>query len=214
MPTPHILRLIGSAILVLCAVVVLGISAHVEHNTRAVGYKSSTFTYDAFVGAFTIVLELALLVARLVKPAVATLIVEAGLAGLTWIFWLASGIATTKYTEEGRSICKNLDDLLDVPELSDVPPDALAMIKKVFKSACRDLHADLAFIWIGFIVATMIVGFTVVLGMRQPHGTKMWRSNYKEYERASHTSADPFADPVGSARGPVVGVAEDPDYKP
>jgi hypothetical protein len=32
---------------------------------------------------------------------------------------IAAGVATTKYTQEDRSICKNLDDLDNVPELDD-----------------------------------------------------------------------------------------------
>ncbi|WWD21735.1 hypothetical protein CI109_106222 [Kwoniella shandongensis] len=216
MPSPHIVRLAASAVLILSAVVVLGLSAHVEHNTRSVGLSSSTFTYDAFVGAFTILVELALLVVRLTVPTVATLLVEVGLAGLVWIFWLASGVATTKYTSEDRSICKHLDDLLDVPELKDFPPDAIALVKKAFKSACRDLHANLAFIWIAFVATTLLVGYIVFLGLKQHNGIKLWRSNFRQYDRAAHTSADPFADPVGSSRGPVVGVADDNDstFKP
>ena len=41
------------------------------------------------------------------------------------IFAAASGIDTTLFTEEGRSVCKHLDDLFDVPEFENVDPDVL-----------------------------------------------------------------------------------------
>jgi hypothetical protein len=37
----------------------------------------------------------------------------------------ASGISTTIYTEQGRSVCKHLDDLFDLPEFEGVDQQIL-----------------------------------------------------------------------------------------
>ena len=42
-----------------------------------------------------------------------------------------------------------------------------AIARKVIQSACSELHAELAFIWIAFVLITFVLGYTIVLGMRQ-----------------------------------------------
>ncbi|WVQ65992.1 uncharacterized protein L199_004170 [Kwoniella botswanensis] len=213
MPSPLNLNLISNAIVAICGVVVLGISAYVEHTTRKIGYTSSTYTYDAFVGAFTLIAILALIAVRYGKPSFASIVNEVTLSGLLWIFWLAAAASTTHYTSADRAICKHIDDLFDLPEFEDAPADAIALAKKVFKSTCRDLKAQLAFLWIGFVLLTLTTVYLVYLGMKR--GNSMWRSNLRSYDHDAHSHADPFADPVGSQRGPVAGVVdEDPDHKP
>ena len=130
--------------------------------------KTSTFTYDAFVGAFTIVAELVFVGLRILSPnsVVVSLGAETALGGLLWVFWLAAAVATTHYTSDDRSACKHINDIFDLPEFEDLDPDAVKLVKKVFKSACSELHAELAFLWIGFILTTFIVGTSVVLWMK------------------------------------------------
>ncbi|OCF32803.1 hypothetical protein I316_05439 [Kwoniella heveanensis BCC8398] len=207
MPSPHGLILVGDAVLTVCSAVVLGISAYVEHTTRKIGYHSSTYTYDAFVGAFTILVVLGFIVARLAKPGLATVLNETAVAGLTWIFWLAAAISTTHTSRDDRAVCRHLDDLFDLPEFENVDKDALALAKKIFKSTCRDLNAQLAFIWIGFIVVTFILGYLIYLGTKRSN--TMWRATLRGYDKDLHTHQDPFADPVGSTQGPVAGVADE-----
>ncbi|WVR06132.1 hypothetical protein IAU60_003162 [Kwoniella sp. DSM 27419] len=133
MPSPLGVNLILNALTAVCSAVFLGISAYIEHT---IGYHSATFTYDAFVGAFTIVALLALVILRLAKPATLTLIVEAGVAGLLWIFWLA-------------------------------------LAKSIFKSTCRDIKAQLAFTWIGFVFITATVVYLIYLGTKRANSVSL-----------------------------------------
>jgi hypothetical protein len=41
------------------------------------------------------------------------------------------------------------------------------LVKKAFKKACRDLKAELAFIWIAFAVTTALALYLFVLGNRK-----------------------------------------------
>ncbi|KAK4689042.1 hypothetical protein P7C73_g1069, partial [Tremellales sp. Uapishka_1] len=223
-PSPLIIRQVGGAILIICSVVVLAISIHVENSSRALGFKTSTFTYDAFVGAFTTLVELVALVTRtqLVNFVGSSFAVEIGLTALLWIFWLASGIRTTTYTEESRSFCKNLDDLFDLPELKDLDAAQLAAAKKILQSACSEIHAQLAFVWIGFVVLTFVTAYLLWLGVRQQSrgNRSIWRTSVHNYNVSVHSHSDPFNDPIGGYPGPSVGVAgvvdeeSNPDRKP
>lgn len=58
---------------------------------RALGFSTKTYTYDAFVGAFTLVVEVVMVVLRLAKrdSAVVSIAAELGVAGLLCIFWLS-----------------------------------------------------------------------------------------------------------------------------
>ncbi|WVW84442.1 hypothetical protein I302_106476 [Kwoniella bestiolae CBS 10118] len=213
MPSPLKINLASNGLLVVCGLVVLGISAYVEHTTRKINYSSSTYTYDAFVGIFTFVALFGLVVLRAAKSKYASVGVETGISGLLWIFWLAGAADTTKYTSADRAICRHIDDLFDLPEFETADPDAIALAKKVFKSTCRDLKAQLAFLWIGFVILTVTTVYLVYLGMKR--GNSMWKSSLLNYDHDAHSHSDPFADPVGSQRGPVAGVVdEDPDAKP
>ncbi|KAL7420362.1 hypothetical protein Q5752_005332 [Cryptotrichosporon argae] len=219
LPSPLLVRSVAGGLLVVCGAVVLGISAHVESSTRTFGIRTSTFTYDAFVGAWTVAVELAMLVARATvrhDAGLVSLAVELGLAGLHLVFWLAAGIATTVYTDAGRSLCRNLDDLFEQPELEGLDADALALIKKAMQKACSELHAELAFIWIGFAVLVLVLahlGGTALRARRAVGGRAAWRASLRSAGRGAR---DPFSDPVGAAAGPTVGLAgnEDPDGKP
>lgn len=157
MVAPLTLRTVCSVLFIICGAVVLGISIHIEHavsagyfarraltddlpsQTRVIGYKSSTFTFDAFVGAFTLFVEILGLIARWV-PALSRFVplpVEGGIALLLWIFLIgesrflvlklttASAINTTQFTEMDRSVCKHLDDLFDLPEFKNVDQQTL-----------------------------------------------------------------------------------------
>lgn len=185
MPSPFLVRTLCGVVLIICATVTLGISAHVENSVchhprpnvglaitdtqaRQFGVKTSTFTYDAFVGAFTIVAEVLFIGLRVGLPnsIVVSLTGEAILSALLWVFWIAAGIATTHYTSEDRSVCKHINDLFDLPEFEDVDPEVVAAAKKIFKSACSELHAELAFIWISFVLATIILGSIIWLWYR------------------------------------------------
>jgi hypothetical protein len=137
--------------------------AHLQ--ARQFGVSTSVFTFDAFLGAFTIVFELVTLTLRILSPSslLTSAGAELGFGGLLWIFWVAAGASTTHFTSEDRSVCKHLNDLFDLPELEDVDPDLLDMAKKVLKQSCRLLHAELAFIWIAFVMTTLVVASTVFL---------------------------------------------------
>jgi hypothetical protein len=80
---------------------------------------------------------------------------------------VAAGIATTRYTEGDRAVCKHLDDLFNLPEFEDADKEALALVKKVLKSTCTDVHAQLAFVWIGFVVLTLTTIYLIVLGAKK-----------------------------------------------
>jgi hypothetical protein len=41
-----------------------------------------------------------------------------------------------------------------------------ATAKKILSSACSELHAELAFIWIGFVVSTLLTVYLVSLGLK------------------------------------------------
>lgn len=45
--------------------------------------------------------------------------------------------------------------------------DNLALVRKVLKSTCRDVHAQLAFVWIGFVVLTLTTIYLVTLGAKR-----------------------------------------------
>ncbi|WWC88888.1 uncharacterized protein L201_003803 [Kwoniella dendrophila CBS 6074] len=207
MPSPLNLNLISNGIVAICSIVVLGISAYVEHTTRKIGYHSATYSYDAFVGAFTLVALIVIIALRFGKPSLTTLINEVGLSFLLWILWLAAGISTTRYTSADRAICKHIDDLFDLPEFEQADPQAIAIAKKIFKSTCRDVKAQLAFVWIGFLVLTLTTVYLVSLAIKR--GNSMWRSTLKTYDHDTHSHTDPFADPVGSHRGPVAGIVDE-----
>ncbi|WRT67586.1 uncharacterized protein IL334_004558 [Kwoniella shivajii] len=221
MPRPLINVLISNAVLAICSCVVLGIAAYVEHTTRKIGYKSSTYTFDAFVGAYTLVVLFAIIILRLVKPAWIPLFNEVILSFILWSFWLAAAASTTYHTKDDRQVCKHIDDLFDLPEFENADQDAIALAKKIFKSTCRDVKAQLAFVWIGFVILTITSGYLAYLITRR--GISMWKSTLHSYDHDSHALAsdhhphqqDPFADPIGSRQGPVAGIAnEDPDFKP
>ncbi len=105
---------------------------------------------------------------------------------------IAAGIATTLSTEEGRGFCKNLDNLTNDPELAGLDPSVLgelpsfstpgfiltglllsppfsfkAAAKKILQSVCSELHAELAFIWISWILVTAAVGLLVFSGLKK-----------------------------------------------
>ena len=42
---------------------------------------------------------------------------------------VVAGINTTLFTEDGRSVCKHLDDLFDLPEFENVDPAILSELK-------------------------------------------------------------------------------------
>jgi hypothetical protein len=65
-----------------------------DEKTGTIGLHSSTYIYDAFVGAFTLVLILALILIRVVKPSIALLKLEVGSSALLWIFWLGESAAS------------------------------------------------------------------------------------------------------------------------
>lgn len=44
--------------------------------------------------------------------------------------------------------------------------EVVTAAKKIFKSACSELHAELAFIWISFVLASIILGSIVWLWYR------------------------------------------------
>lgn len=89
------------------------------------------------MGAFTIVVELGLAIARQFTTTIAnSLIVETGVSALLWIMWLgerdctfglllaiadvllllAAAAATTIHTEQDRSVCKDVDGVFaDIP---------------------------------------------------------------------------------------------------
>ncbi|WWC70520.1 uncharacterized protein I206_104471 [Kwoniella pini CBS 10737] len=213
MLSPLKLTLISNAVVGICGVVILGISAYVEHTTGKIGYHSSVYTYDAFVGAFTLVALVVIIALRYGKPSLATLLNEVVLSALLWIFYLAAGASTTHYTRDDRQVCKHIDDLFDLPEFENADQDAIAMLKKIFKSTCRDVKAQLAFIWIGFVALTITTIYLATLGMKERNS--LWKSSLRTYDHDTHSHADPFADPVGSSRGPVAGVVnDDASFKP
>ena len=196
-----------------------------DPQARQFGVSTSVFTFDAFLGAFTIVFELGTLALRILSPnsLFTSAGAELGFGGLLWIFWIAAGVSTTHFTSEDRSVCKHLNDLFDLPELEDVDPSVLDLAKKILKQSCRLLHAELAFIWIGFIMTTLVLGATVFLWYKagatkavsrvradawpdvcgQRTDGQTWRENL--FTR-HHLAKDPFADPQGQVRGPTVGV--------
>lgn len=99
-----------------------------------------------------------------------------------------------------------------------------AALRNVMESTCSELHAQLAFLWIGFVVTTFVFGYTVVLILRtRSRGGKsvsarsaslgrggltgqIGETTYRNFNTVMHTHDDPFQDPVGAAPGPSVGV--------
>jgi len=211
MPSPLLIRYIGAALLFVVGAIVLGISVHVEHAGRTIGFKSHTFTYDAFVGAWTILVEVVLAACRHFFPTtvMATFAVELGALFLSLVFWLASGIDTTIFTSEGRSVCKHLDDLFDLPEFEQVDQDVLQQAKNVLSDACSELHAELAFIWIGFVATTLLFGYLIVqaLRMRSRGVPKVMQKTLGHSAHVAAATPDPFADPVGSSPQIGAGIA-------
>jgi hypothetical protein len=65
-----------------------------DEKTGTIGLHSSTYIYDAFVGAFTLVLILALVLVRVMKPYIALLKFEVGSSALLWVFWLGESAAS------------------------------------------------------------------------------------------------------------------------
>lgn len=211
------IRLAAAAVLAICGIVVLGISAHVETSVRNVqGISTSVYTFAAFLGAFTLFVELVLAAVRFWLPESkpAYLLSEVIVNGIVWIMWLAAAASITHETKDSRSICRNLNQLDNVPELDDFDPELLRIIKKAMKSACREMNAALAFAWIGFVTCTLLMVFLFVIGTRKHKrvGRSAWYQSLYHYDRPA---ADPFADPAGNARAFGVGVVteEDPDAK-
>jgi hypothetical protein len=64
-------------------------------------------------------------------------------------------------------MCKHLDDLFNLPEFENADKEQLAIFRKILKSVCRDVHAQLAFIWIGFVVLTLATIYLIVLGAKK-----------------------------------------------
>ncbi|ORX34186.1 hypothetical protein BD324DRAFT_168878 [Kockovaella imperatae] len=218
MPSPLVVRYSGAVLLFIVGAVVLGISVHVEHSTRVLGFKSHTFTYDAFVGAWTILAEIVLAVTRhfFSQTVLATFLVEISVLCLSMIFWLAAGIDTTLFTSEDRSVCKHIDDLFDLPEFENADPQVIQAAKKIFQSACSELHAQLAFIWIGFIVTTLLLGYLVVHALRMKHHgvPNVFQKTLKLSNYIENAPRDPFADPSGNYGVVGAGIAQDEARSP
>lgn len=64
--------------------------------------------------------------------------------------------------------------------------DNLALVRKVLKSTCRDVHAQLAFIWIGFVVLTLTTIYLVTLGAKRTNSVSPALEVIGEERRGPH----------------------------
>jgi hypothetical protein len=69
-----------------------------------------------------------------------------------------------------------------LPEFENADKEALALVRKVLKSTCRDVHAQLAFIWIGFVVLTLTTIYLVVLGAKRNNTVSSFSGREKKSE--------------------------------
>jgi len=155
-----------------------------DKQARQFELKTSTFTFAAFVGAFTILVEDVFIVLRIVSPnsLVVSLGAEATLGFVQWVFWLAAAIATTHFTSDGRSVCKHLNELFELPEFEGMDREAIKIVKKALKSACSEMHAELAFMWIGFILTTLVVASSVFLWMKNGRTKEVGQGLFSVYQ--------------------------------
>jgi hypothetical protein len=107
-------------------------------QVRALDISTALYTFGAFIGAFTILVEVVLAVARFWFPDSkgAYLITEIIGNALLWIFWLGSSRSDvspaflslqliTRDNKDARSICSNLDQIALLPELQPLGPEFL-----------------------------------------------------------------------------------------
>ena len=107
------------------------------------------------------------------------------------------------------------------------------LIKKAFKSACRETNAVLAFLWIGVATSTLLMVYYLVLGTSKQKrvgrgvgclvrrvrsidvlNVAILQAWFQSLPRYDQPTSDPFADPAGNAQEFGVGVvSEDPDTK-
>ncbi|KAJ9118445.1 hypothetical protein QFC24_006091 [Naganishia onofrii] len=105
----------------------------------------------------------------------------------------------------------NINDLTNDPELAGLDPEILKVAKKVFKQACSQIHASLAFSWMSFVLSTFILVGMLALGLRErKNGNRSadaWKlSVLQSSGNATTTSSnavDPFADPISYSREDV-----------
>ncbi|KAJ9093052.1 hypothetical protein QFC21_006543 [Naganishia friedmannii] len=205
-------RRIASVVLIAFSIVVLGLSAHIESSIpssqiRSFGVSTESYTFSCFVAAFAIFCEIASAIQQWKKP---SSILINGIAFIVpWALWFASSIAVTHSTSDDRSFCRNINDLTNDPELAGLDPEILKVAKKVFKQACSQIHASLAFSWMSFVLSTFILVGMLALGLRERRNgnrtADAWKLSVLQSsgKTVSTNAVDPFADPISYSREDV-----------
>ena len=112
--------------------------------------------------------------------------------------------------------------------MSGYAEPATETAKNVLSDACSELHAELAFIWEGFVITTVLFGYLIIHALRMrrrgvPNVSKhsntgranrsplrqIWQKTVSHSAHVASAAPDLFADPLGSAPAFGAGIVDD-----